>query len=101
MTEAEIENELATVKAQLAALQAEHTKTRQGWLRGMKHTGVLLLVYATAIFLGVLKSHVPLESSPISVSLLVIGLFMAAIALWLLLLGTHWMADKLMKAAVR
>jgi len=101
VTELEIENELQTLRMQLATLQDEHIKTRKGWLRSMRSTGGLLGVFAIAIFLGVLQSHGSAQSNPVAISFLVIGLFMLAVALWLFVTSTQWVAEKLMQAAVR
>src|SRR5271167_4571697 len=84
MTEAEIENELQNLKAQLAALQEEHAKTRKFWLVWLRSTGFLLTAYSVAVFAGVLLSHGPVSSNPVAASLTLMSLFMAALGLWLL-----------------
>ena len=101
MTEREIENELQTLRTQLASLQDEHAKTRRGWLHWMRSTGWLLGVYTVAIFLGLMRSHASIESNPVAIALLLIGLFMFPVALWLLGWSTQWGANKLMRTAAR
>jgi hypothetical protein len=101
MTEAKIETELQTLKAQLAALQEEHAKTRHGWRYWLRITGFLLTAYSIAVFAGVLMSHAAVSSNPIAVSLTLTSLFMLAFGLWLLAWSNRWMAERLMKVAPR
>ena len=101
MTEAEIENELQSLKAQLALLQEEHAKTRSGWRYWLRITGFLLTVYGIAVLAGVLMSHAPVSSNPVAISLTLMSLFMFAFGLWLLAWSTRLLAERLMKVAPR
>jgi hypothetical protein len=46
MTEEEIKRELQNLNEELALLQQEHAKTRNGWLYSLRNTGFLLAVFA-------------------------------------------------------
>ena len=101
MTEAEVESELQNLKAQLAALQEEHAKTRYGWLFWLRNTGFLLLVFGIAVFFGVLKSHGDIESNPVAITFVVMAIFMFILGAWLAAFSLRPMAEMLMKNAPR
>ena len=101
MTDAEVETELHSLKTQLALLQEEHAKTRGGWLRCMQATGLFLIAIGFATFIGVLRSHGNIESNPVAMSIGIMSIFMAAPGLLLLAFSTRWLAEKIMRAAVR
>jgi protein-S-isoprenylcysteine O-methyltransferase Ste14 len=93
------DRELQELKQQLALLQQAHAATRNGWLKWLRATAVLLLVYAGAIFLGILQSKGNPATNPVAISFVITALFMAACGLWCLLWSFRWMAEKLMKPA--
>ena len=96
---AETDRELRELKQQVAQLRQESAATRTGSLKWMRATGMLLLVYAVGIFLGVLKAHVKAESNPV-VGMFVFGaIFMGCFGLWYLAWSFRWLAEKLMKTA--
>jgi hypothetical protein len=99
MTEGEIEQELQAIKEQLARLQEEHAKTRNGWLYWLRNTGLLLMLFGAAVFAGVLKSHAKIDSSPVGISLTVIALFMFVLGLWLLAWSCWPKAERIMRVA--
>lgn len=101
MTEADIENEFRSLKAQLAALQEEHAKTRFGWLYWMRNTGFLLLVFGISVFFGVLQSHTRIESNPVAMTLGVMAIFMLVLGLWLAAWSLRPLAERIMKVAPR
>jgi len=101
MTEAEIENELQSLKAQLAALQEEHAKTRFGWLWWMRNTGFLLLVLGISVFFGVLQVHGKIESNPVAMTLGLIAIFMFLFGVWLAAWSLRPLAERIMKTAPR
>lgn len=101
MTEAEIENELQDLKAQLANLREEHAKTRYGWLFWMRNTGFLLLVFGISVFFGVLQSHAKIESNPVGVALVLMAIFMFVLGLWLAAWSLRPLAERMMKVAPR
>jgi hypothetical protein len=101
MTEADVENELQNLKAQIALLEKEHAKTRGGWLRCMQAIGLFLIAIGLAAFIGVLRSHASIESNPVAMSIGLMSIFMIAPGLLLLAFSTRWLAEKIMKAAVR
>src|ERR1700722_10820423 len=95
----EFDRELQELKQQVALLRQENAATRTGWLKWMRATGILLLVYGGGIFLGVLQSHVKVDHSPVATSFGMIALFLAASGGWCLLWSFRAMAEKLMKTA--
>jgi Na+/melibiose symporter-like transporter len=101
MTEAEVENELQNLKAQLALLQEEHAKTRNGWLWWLRNTGFMLTVFSVAVFAGVLMSHVEVSSNPIAISLIMMSLFMLAFGLWLMAWSIRRLWERMMWVAPR
>ena len=101
MTEAEVENELQSLKAQLAALQEEHAKTRFGWLWWMRNTGFLLLVLGISIFFGVLQVHGKIESNPVAMTLGLMATFMFLLGAWLAACSLRPLAERILKTAPR
>jgi hypothetical protein len=101
MTEAEIENELQTLKAQLALLQEEHAKTRFGWLYWLRNTGFLLMVLGIAVFLGVLQVHGKIESNPVAMTLGVMAIFLFLMGAWVAMWSLRPLAERIMKVAPR
>ena len=91
--------ELQDLKRQLALLQRAQAGTENCWLKWLRATGVLLLVYAASIFLGVLMSHGKVASNPVAISFVFTALFMSACGLWCLLWSFRWMAEKLISPA--
>jgi amino acid transporter len=101
MTEAEVENELEYLKAQLAALREEHAKTRAGWLYWLRNTGFLLLVFGITFFFGVLQSHAKIESSPIGQTIVLMAILMLLFGAWLAACSLKPLAERIMKVAPR
>jgi hypothetical protein len=101
MTEAEVDDELEYLKAQLAALKEEHAKTRAGWLCWLRNTGYLLLVYGIASFFGILQSHAKIESSPIGQTIVLMAIFMLIFGVWLAACSLKPLAERMMKVAPR
>ena len=94
-----IDTELQAIKRQLALLQQENAATRAGWLKWMRATGILLLVYGGSILLGVLRSPSGFDHNPVAISFGITALFLAASGGWCLLWSFRRMAEKLMKTA--
>ena len=65
----------------------------------MRATGLLLLGYAFAIFIGVLKSRGKVETNPIMGMFVFAAIFMGCFGLWYLAFSFRWLAEKLMKTA--
>ena len=101
MTEAEVENELEYLKAQLATLKEEHAKTRFGWLYFLRNTGFLLLVFGIVFFCGVLQSHAKIESSPIGQTFVLMAIFMLIFGAWFSAWSLKPLAERMMKVALR
>ncbi|HJZ19719.1 MAG TPA: hypothetical protein VJ226_02110 [Bradyrhizobium sp.] len=101
MTEAEVENELEYLRAQLAALKEEHAKTRFGWLYFLRNTGFLLLVYGITSFCGILQSHAKIESSPIAQTIVLMAIFMLIFGAWFAGWSLKPAAERMMKVALR
>ncbi len=95
----ESDRELQELKQQVALLRQENAATRTGWMKWMRATGVLLLLYGGGLLLGVLQSHAKLEHSPVAISFGIMAIFLAASGGWCLLWSFRWMTEKLMKPA--
>jgi len=101
MTEAELESELENLKAQLMLLQEEHAKTRFGWLYLLRNTGFLLLVLGISMFFGVLQAHGKIESNPVGQMFIMMAIFQLLFGAWLAAWSTRWLAERMMKVALR
>lgn len=75
--------ELQNLNEQLALLQQEHAKTRNGWLYSLRDTGFLLAVFGVALLLGVGESQAKLNSNPVAITFAVMAIFTLALGLWL------------------
>jgi hypothetical protein len=100
MTEAEVENELEDLKAQLAALKEEHAKTRFGWLHSMRNIGLSLLGFCGASFFSVLTSHEKI-GNPAELTKIYVAIAMLAFGVMLVSYGSRTIAEKIMKEAPR
>jgi hypothetical protein len=101
MTEEEIKRELRNLKEQLALLQKEHAKTRNGWLYSLRNTGFLLTVFGVALLLGVWESQAKLNSNPVAITFAVMAIFMLALGLWLWFWSLQPLAERMMRVASR
>jgi|HubBroStandDraft_6_1064221.scaffolds.fasta_scaffold4274920_1 hypothetical protein len=93
------DTELQELKRQVALLRQENAATRTGWMKWLRATGILFLVYGGGVLLGVLQSHVKVEHSPVATTFTFMAIFLAASGGWCLLWSFRWMAEKLMKTA--
>lgn len=101
MTEEEIKRELQNLNEQLALLQQEHAKTRNGWLYSLRNTGFLLAVFGVALLLGVWESHAKLNSNPVAITFAVMAIFMLALGLWLWFWSLRPVAERMMRVTSR
>lgn len=99
MTQEEMERELHGLQEQLALLQKEHAKTRNGWLYGMRNTGFLLSVFGVAFLLGVWESHPVANPNPIVTTFVIMAVLMLVLGAWLWLWSLRPMAERMMRAA--
>ena len=93
--------ELQNLNEQLALLQQEHAKTRNGWLYSLRDTGFLLAVFGVALLLGVGESQAKLNSNPVAITFAVMAIFMLALGLWLWFWSLRPVAERMMRVTSR
>ena len=90
----ETDRRLQKLEAELALLRDENTRTSEGWLYLMRHTGLLLLALSTVFLLGAHGSSNALKSM-----FEILGTLMLVLGLWSVAWSWRPVAEMAMTAA--
>jgi Na+/melibiose symporter-like transporter len=94
----ELRDEMQELKRQLARLQLEHAKTRNGWINWMRATGLLLVMFGASFLVGVLSSKHP--STAIGTTFAIMAVVMLVLGAWSLAWSLRPIAERMMNAGL-